>query len=109
MGYTPRLLAGVWAGDDSDRAIGALGAGDALPIWAAFMKAALAGRPAEDFARPAEGLVSVTIDPASGLLAVAGCPQRRKELFLAGTEPVKKCPLHSRGLKGWFKRLFGIK
>ena len=109
VGYTPGLLAGVWAGDDSNRAVGAAGSGDALPLWAEFMKAALDGRPPEKFERPAEGLVSVKIDPVSGLLTVAGCPERRAELFLAGTEPVKKCPLHSRGLKGWFKRLFGGK
>jgi len=109
IGYTPELLAGVWAGEDSNRAIGVLGAGDALPIWAAFMEAALEGRPPKDFAPPPEGLVSKTIDPESGLLAVAGCPVRKTEFFLAGTEPVKKCPLHSRGLKGWFKRLFKIK
>lgn len=89
--------------------MGAVGSGDALPLWAGFMKEALEGQPAEDFKPPAEGLVSAKIDPVSGLLAVAGCPETRKELFLAGTEPVQKCPLHSRGLKGWFKRLFGIK
>ncbi|MBU2573053.1 MAG: PBP1A family penicillin-binding protein [Elusimicrobia bacterium] len=109
IGYTPRLLAGVWAGDDSNRAVGAVGATDALPLWAAFMKTALGGQPAGKFTTPAEGLSSVKIDPASGLLAVAGCPERRTEIFLAGTEPVKKCPQHSRGLTGWFKRLFSIK
>lgn len=109
IGYTPGLLAGVWAGDDSNRAVGAAGSGDALPLWAGFMKEALEGRPAENFKPPEEGLVSAKIDPVSGLLAVAGCPETRKELFLAGTEPAQKCPLHSRGLKGWFKRLFGIK
>jgi penicillin-binding protein 1B len=109
IGYTPRLLSGVWTGDDSNRAVGVLGAGDALPVWAAFMKTALAGLPAEKFMPPSEGLISVKIDPASGLLAAAGCPERRLEIFLTGTEPVKKCPLHSRGVVGWFKRLFGIK
>ncbi len=109
IGYTPELLAGVWAGDDSNRAVGGLGAADALPVWSAFMEGALAGLPPEKFKPPSEGLVSAVIDPASGLLAVAGCPERVKEYFLAGTAPVEKCPLHSRGLKGWFKRLFGIK
>lgn len=109
VGYTPGLLAGVWTGDDSNRAVGGLGASDALPLWAEFMKTALEGLPPEKFTPPPEGLVSEKIDPASGLLAVAGCPERRTELFLAGTEPVRKCPLHTRGLKGWFKRFFGIK
>ncbi len=109
IGYTPGLLAGVWTGEDSNKPVGLIGAADALPVWAAFMKAALDGAPPEEFARPEEGLAEAVIDPASGLLAVAGCPERRKELFLSGTEPREKCPLHSRGLKGWFKRLFGIK
>lgn len=109
IGYTPGLLAGVWAGDDSDKPVGLLGAGDALPIWADFMKAAEEGRPPEDFSKPEAGLVSAVIDPESGLLAVSGCPQRRTELFIAGTEPVKNCPLHSAGVKGWFKRIFGMK
>ncbi len=108
IGYVPGLLAGVWTGDDSGRAAGVSGAGAAVPVWAGFMKAALKGRPPEDFAPPGEGLEKAVIDPASGLLAVAGCPQRREELFLAGTAPKGKCPLHSRGLKGWFKRLLGL-
>ncbi|MBI5743064.1 MAG: PBP1A family penicillin-binding protein [Elusimicrobia bacterium] len=109
IGYTPRLLAGVWTGEDANRAIGAVGAAVALPVWAAFMKPALVGSPPLEFASPEEGLTRATVDPASGLLAVAGCPERRKEFFLAGTEPRQKCPLHSRGLKGWLKRLFGVR
>ncbi len=109
IGYVPGLAAGVWAGDDSNRAVGAVGAGDALPIWAAFMKAARAGEPPAAFPPAPLGLKAEVIDPVSGLLAVAGCPERRKEFFLAGTEPAEKCPLHARGLKGWFKRLFGLK
>ncbi len=109
IGYTPRLLAGVWTGDDSNKAIGAIGAGDAAPLWSAFMKEALDGAQAENFAKPEEGLVSVSIDPVNGLLAVAGCPEQKKEIFISGTQPKTKCPLHSRGLAGWFKRLFGIR
>lgn len=108
IGYTPALLAGVWTGEDSNKAVGAVGAADALPVWEAFMEHALEGSPPREFARPAEGLAEAVIDPASGLLAVAGCPGRRKETFLAGTEPRQKCPLHTAGLKGWFKRLFGL-
>jgi membrane carboxypeptidase/penicillin-binding protein len=70
------------------------------------MKEAAQDRPEENFAQP-QGLVTVRIDPASGELARSGCPQKRDELFLAGTEPTQYCPLHAGGIKGWFKRLFG--
>ena len=106
IGYTPALLTGVWVGDDRHRSIRATGAKDAVPVWAAFMKDAAQDSPLEDFVRP-EGLVSVKIDPASGLRARSGCPQKLDELFVAGTEPTKDCPLHPGGLKGWLKKLFG--
>ena len=108
VGYTPRLLAGVWIGDDSNKAVGAVGAGDAAPLWTAFMRASLGGVQPDKFEPPPEGLVTVKVDPMSGLLAVAGCPAQRKEVFAAGTEPKEKCPLHPRGIGGWFKRFFGI-
>ncbi|MBI4369389.1 MAG: hypothetical protein HY547_04090, partial [Elusimicrobia bacterium] len=108
IGYTPELLCGVWVGDDEHRAINVSGAKDALPLWAAFMKEALAEYPPSDFATP-EGLVSVVIDPLSGLLATGDCPERKKELFAAGTEPTAKCPLHRKDnlfdrLRQWWKK-----
>ncbi|MBI3554240.1 MAG: PBP1A family penicillin-binding protein [Elusimicrobia bacterium] len=105
VGFTPRLLAGVWVGDDQHRPLKATGARNALPLWASFMREAAADFPEEDFAEPA-GLIKVRIDPMSGLRALAGCPQKREELFIAGTQPTQDCPLHEGGLKGWFKRWF---
>jgi penicillin-binding protein 1B len=104
VGYTPQLLAGVWVGDDRNRPLKLTGAKDALPVWAAFMKAVSEG-PATPFAQP-QGLVTVTIDPASGLKARAGCPQRQDEVFVAGTEPTADCPLHPGGVWGWLKKWF---
>ncbi len=106
VGYTPQLLAGAWVGDDQHRPIRATGAKDALPVWAAFMETASADSPDDDFQDPG-GLVRETIDPASGLRALSGCPQRREELFLPGTAPTAYCPLHPGGIRGFFKRLFG--
>jgi len=105
VGFTPRLLAGVWVGDDRNRALKLTGAKDALPVWAAFMKAVCEG-PAVPFPRP-QGLVTAIIDPVSGLLAKSGCPQRRLEVFVYGTQPGAECPLHRGGLWGWLKKWFG--
>lgn len=104
VGYTPGLLAGVWVGDDRNRALRLTGAKDALPVWAEFMKEACEGPPAA-FARP-EGLVVKVIDPVSGQLARSGCPERRSEVFAAGTEPAQECALHSGGFFGWMKSWF---
>ncbi|HXT00166.1 MAG TPA: PBP1A family penicillin-binding protein [Elusimicrobiota bacterium] len=106
VGYTTSLLAGVWTGADDNRALKLTGAKDALPLWAKFMKEAVADRPAEEFARP-DGLVRVRICVESGMLAVTGCPRKVDELFIAGTEPMRDCALHRGGIMGWWDRLRG--
>ena len=63
MGFTPQLTCGVWVGyDDKQISLGKkeTGARAALPIWLEFMKAALEGQPALDFANvvPLEQLAS---------------------------------------------------
>ena len=54
VGFTPDLLTGVWVGYDSARRLGSgdTGGHAAAPIWAAFMSAALKGRPATPFPAP---------------------------------------------------------
>jgi membrane carboxypeptidase/penicillin-binding protein len=69
------------------------------------MKAVLQSTPPEDFIQP-QGLVTVRIDPVSGLLARSGCPDQRDELFIEGTEPSDECDLHAGGFKGWLQKLF---
>jgi penicillin-binding protein 1A len=52
IGFTPQLTAGVWVGyDDTAVSLGKpeTGAIAALPIWLAFMRGALAGKPIETF------------------------------------------------------------
>ncbi|MBI3565476.1 MAG: PBP1A family penicillin-binding protein [Elusimicrobia bacterium] len=104
VGYTPALLTGVWTGADDNRALKLTGAKDALPLWAAFMREASADRPGGDFVRP-DGVVEARICLESGMRAVSGCPKKRDELFIAGTEPLRDCVLHRGGLMGWFERL----
>jgi membrane carboxypeptidase/penicillin-binding protein len=60
------------------------------------MKRAIQLRPysnPKEFSAP-DGVVTMTIDPQSGMPATPACPQRKPEVFIAGTEPVGFCPLH---------------
>lgn len=93
VGFTPELLAVVWVGLDDNQVLGLSGAQSALPIWTAFMKRALAGRPNVPFVAP-PGIVQLEIDRDTGHLALPGCPRVATEAFLAGTEPATWCPLH---------------
>ena len=93
VGFTPELLAVVWVGLDDNQVLGLSGAQSALPIWTAFMKRALAGRPNVPFTPP-PGIVQLEIDRDTGHLALPGCPRVTTEAFLAGTEPATWCPLH---------------
>jgi penicillin-binding protein 1B len=104
IGYTSSLLAGVWVGDDRNRALKLTGAKDALPLWAAFMREASADRPGEPLTRP-ENVIEVVVCPESGMVARSGCPGKRGELFLVGTEPRSECALHRGGLAGWLRRM----
>jgi penicillin-binding protein 1B len=95
-GYTSELLCVVWVGFDDNKTIDLEGAHSAAPIWAEFMKRALdyrEYRDAKPFKAPA-GIVSMTIDPESGMPASPACPKTRTEVYIAGTEPVGVCPLH---------------
>ena len=67
-GFTSNLVCAVWVGFDDNRELGLSGAAAAAPIWAEFMKRAVASsgyRDPQPFMRSA-GIVSVTIDPESG-------------------------------------------
>jgi penicillin-binding protein 1B len=107
-GYTSNLLCIVWVGFDDNRDLDLEGAHSALPIWTEFMKRALqyrAYRNAEPFQAP-DGIVSVQIDPESGMLATPYCPTTISEVYISGTQPVTACPLHERGqsvthVAGW--------
>ncbi len=95
-GFTSDLLCIVWVGFDDNRELHIEGAHSALPIWTEFMKRALKIRKYSDakpFGAP-DGVVTINIDPLSGMLATPGCPDSKPEVFIAGTEPVSACTLH---------------
>ncbi|MEQ2025767.1 peptidoglycan glycosyltransferase/peptidoglycan DD-transpeptidase MrcA [Xenorhabdus szentirmaii] len=94
-GYGPDTVATVWIGfDNHSRSLGRTaalkgegGAKTAQPIWDDFMKAALDGVP-EKMMTPPAGIVSVTIDRATGKLSNGG-GNTRKEYFIEGTQPTE--------------------
>jgi len=87
-GYTPNLVCVVWVGFDDNSDLGLTGGATAAPIWAEFMMKALQLRPdlGGEFEDPGD-LVTVDIDPLTGMVAQADTPGVRHELFLRGTEP----------------------
>jgi penicillin-binding protein 1B len=106
-GYTSELLCVVWVGFDDNRELNLEGAHSAAPIWAQFMKDAMQYpqyRDVKDFQAP-DGIVSIDIDPESGMPATPNCPTRRSEVYIAGTQPVGFCPLHGgrnvTNVAGW--------
>lgn len=105
VGYTTDLLVGIWVGNDDAKPANLTGAKNALPLWAQFMKRVYAGVAPLPFEKPA-GLVSVNIDPTSGMLARSGCPEKKEELFIFGTQPAATCSVHAGGFKGWLIKLF---
>lgn len=105
IGYTSDLLVGVWTGNDESKPLGLSGSKNALPLWVSFMKKAYPDYVPAPFHEPL-GLMKKKIDPLSGLLARSGCPQKKEEVFIAGTEPQQACPLHAGGIRGWLQKLF---
>ncbi|MEW6186341.1 MAG: PBP1A family penicillin-binding protein [Thermodesulfobacteriota bacterium] len=97
IGYTPQLITGVWVGYDKPRPGGKGFTGGAVcaPIWARFIRSALADKPVLDFVRP-ETVISALIDPATGYLAAEDCPIKQEEYYVRGTEPSEYCPKHRR-------------
>jgi penicillin-binding protein 1B len=93
VGYTPELLAVVWVGYDDNRELGLAGAEAALPLWARFMKAALAGSEKTSFAKP-RGIVVADIDATTGKRAAKGCLRRVREVYRTASAPREICPLH---------------
>jgi membrane carboxypeptidase/penicillin-binding protein len=116
VGYTPKLVAGVWVGFDQPKTImgGGYAAEMAVPMWGRFMMAATKGHKSEWFSPPSN-ITTATICMLTGKLAREGCRDavvvdeegnttRRSmeytELFAIGTEPTEYCPIHGPGGHG---------
>jgi membrane carboxypeptidase/penicillin-binding protein len=97
VGFSPELVVAVWVGFDEPRSLGLPSTQIALPLWIRFVREATGGRVRGAFLPPGD-VEELNVDPRTGALALAGCPERRAEYFLLGTEPAQVCP-------GWAARL----
>jgi penicillin-binding protein 1A len=72
LGFSPSVTCGVWVGFDSRESLGEkeTGARAALPIWMTFMKAAIAGKPDEQF--PGNGTDSQMLKASAPVPAKPG-------------------------------------
>ncbi|HZW68946.1 MAG TPA: PBP1A family penicillin-binding protein [Pseudogracilibacillus sp.] len=95
IGYSPKLVTGVWTGYDdnrpltrtSDKAL-------AKQTWASIMQDYHADEEERlSFPQP-ENIIGKVIDVESGLLATENCTITRMTYFEAGTEPTVHCSNH---------------
>jgi penicillin-binding protein 1A len=109
VGFTPKLVAGVWVGFDQPKTILPNGfAGDvAVPLWTSFMRAATKGDQPAWF-EPPPNITTANVCRISGKLATEGCAhvpvadngrvEDRSmiytEYFARGTEPDAYCDIH---------------
>jgi penicillin-binding protein 1A len=112
VGFTPRLVTGVWVGFDKPQTIlpGGYAGELAAPIWGRFMKTATRNdKPA--WLKPPPGIIGVEICRMTGMLPVEGCRHvlttdkqgndvERSfvgmEYFRTGTEPQEYCEVHDQ-------------
>jgi penicillin-binding protein 1A len=87
-GYNPSLVTTTWVGFDKLDPLGRVETGGqaALPMWMQYMGAALAGARTEKREQP-DGLVTVRIDPKTGLLARSGQSDAIFETFRVDDVP----------------------
>ncbi len=109
-GYTSNLLCIVWVGNDDYSDIKIEGARAAAPIWAQFMKRAVALPQYSDtkpFAAP-PGVVEVRLDKQTNLLSDAACPDSYVTAFLDGTQPTDTCDNANGDQRNVFQKIFGL-
>ena len=119
VGFTPKLVTGVWVGYDQPRTImrGGYAAELAVPMWSRFMATATKGDEPDWFSPP-QTVTAVKVCRLTGKLPAEGCEhaevvasdgsrqvrsQVYTEYFVRGTEPIDTCPLH--GGQGFWRSL----
>jgi penicillin-binding protein 1A len=91
-GYNRDLVVTTWVGFDEPKSMREYAVKTALPMWVYFMEKALQGKPENPPLQP-DGLVTVKIDPATGLLARPDQKDSIYEIFTQETVPTEVAPL----------------
>ncbi|MDR1024332.1 MAG: PBP1A family penicillin-binding protein [Treponema sp.] len=98
VGFSPYYTTAIWFGfDKPGNSLGVNLTGSTLagPVWADYMREIHQGLPYREFARPATGIIDVTVCAQSGLLKTAACNAGEVTLpFLEGTQPSEYCTVH---------------
>lgn len=89
-GFNSKIVAVCWVGFDQPQTLGRAetGARVALPMWINYIGAVLKDVPETPFIQP-KGMVTVRIDPETGLLAESNTPNAIFEIFRTGHAPTK--------------------
>ncbi len=100
VGFSSRVVAGVWVGFDQPAPIGrdAYAARVALPIWVDFMRRASRALPPREFEVPL-GLHEEELCRISYLRPVDGCPTYVEYFKKGDKKPGRLCTLHEGSLR----------
>ena len=87
-GFNQDLATTVWFGFDESKPLGKKEAGGkfALPTWIDYMRVALEDIPEKELQKP-DGMITISINPETGLQAESGDENSILETFKAGTVP----------------------
>jgi penicillin-binding protein 1B len=108
-GFTSNLICMVWVGNDDYTDVKLAGALAAAPIWAEFMKRAVALPQYSDtheFA-PVVSIEVVKLDKVSNLLSDEACPEGYEAAFLPGAAPTDTCD-HPPDKRNFLQKIFGL-
>jgi penicillin-binding protein 1A len=95
IGFTPKIVTGVWVGYDKPRSLGRdeTGSRVAVPIWVAYMTRILGDSPKDEFPIPDRVVqVPVDLDPSNECVRVVTLA------FVKGTEPEIACGQRRQGV-----------
>jgi penicillin-binding protein 1A len=90
-GYNSDIVTTTWIGFDNNLTLGGYASTSTLPTWIDFMRIALKNKPEHTLPQPAD-IITVDIDPKTGLLAREGQRNAEVEFFRADEVPDRVAP-----------------